>query len=323
MTSSLHGLDISKILNSNGPIVKCVMLRANPDTKIASTNSLPLVDDVEELEIDTSPQKQAVSSLLGGKFTFLGQYEDEGTILMVRNIDGLKKDQQPPINHHILQPPFDKQEIRGDILIMKVSATEESVEGDIHSEAKQQEALNHEDFFIDYTKNEYIAFAKRTDIVAPQRVESEEDSESEDHSSDGENDSGVEFGEEDDEGDMGEEDDEGDTGEDDDEGETGEDDDEAEASRGLMNMMMQTILRKFAEENGRGPNTQETLLLRNSLASKLGMEEIDVASLETLPVKRKSDHETTSPQTGKKRVKFLEKAEDTPDGECETNNNCN
>ena len=43
-----------------------------------------LVALMEEIEIDTTPSKSMVAKTLGGPFTFLGQYEDEGIVLMIR-----------------------------------------------------------------------------------------------------------------------------------------------------------------------------------------------------------------------------------------------
>ena len=41
---------------------------------------------IDEIDIDTTPSKSMVSKVLGGPFTFLGQYEDEGIVLMIRNL---------------------------------------------------------------------------------------------------------------------------------------------------------------------------------------------------------------------------------------------
>ena len=39
---------------------------------------------ITELPVDTTPKKSMVSQILGGPFTFLGQYEQEGTMVMIR-----------------------------------------------------------------------------------------------------------------------------------------------------------------------------------------------------------------------------------------------
>jgi len=45
-----------------------------------------ITDLIEEVKIDTTPSKSKIAEVLGGPFTFLGQYEDEGIVLMVRKI---------------------------------------------------------------------------------------------------------------------------------------------------------------------------------------------------------------------------------------------
>ena len=67
------------------------------DAKIeASETSTPRVilrDLIEEVTTDTTPSKSKVAEILGGPFTFLGQYEEEGIVLMVRNLpDDLEAD---------------------------------------------------------------------------------------------------------------------------------------------------------------------------------------------------------------------------------------
>merc|ERR1711971_350431 len=68
-------MNIANILNSTGPIVNAVLLKAGN----GNGNNI-----VEDIQVDTTPKKQMVSKILGGPFTFLGQYEDEGIVLMIR-----------------------------------------------------------------------------------------------------------------------------------------------------------------------------------------------------------------------------------------------
>jgi Family of unknown function (DUF5880) len=304
----LHGIDISKMLQSKGPVVKCVLLKAvsvdddsktqdpavnpsettesdEPDGDAAAVDGERhvLVDAIEEIDIDTTPQKQMVSEVLGGKFTFVGQYEDEGIMLMVRNVDGLDDDQLPPINTHVLQPPFDEHEIRGDILILKVAATDEALDDDDGDEVNEVLVPTNEDFFLDYTKAEYVAFAKRTDVVAPAAVDDAEDDDNE------------EDAEDDDEDDEDDEDYTADDAEGDD-----DDDDDDEGLTGIMNLLLRSILRKFTDEHGRGPDTEELMNIRQALASKLGIELAAVPSSEEPSKKRKID--VDNPQV--KKVKF-------------------
>lgn len=262
-----EGIDIATILREKGPVVKCVLLKssggsddskkkkaANKDddttTTTETTKRVVLVDQMEEIEIDTTPKKQMVQQVLGGAFTFCGQYEDEGIVLMAR-----KEDENLPINPHMLQPPLEEHEIRGDILIMKVAATEEELD-DNDEEKKDVIVPTNDEFFLDYTKAEFVAFSARTDVVAPvQPPEEEEEEESESEADD-------------------DDDEEYNVLEDDD-----DEPDEDEKS-GLLNLLMGTILRKFAEDNGRGPNTQELLEIRNALASKMGLEMTELPPLD-------------------------------------------
>eukprot|EP00957_Ditylum_brightwellii_P024771 1871950-Ditylum_brightwellii.AAC.1 len=161
-----------------------------------------------------------VSKILGGPFTFLGQYEDEGIMIMVRRADNSQSEEGeenlPPLNLHKLQPPFHNAEVRGDILLMRVAPTNEEdddanediddkedvdnaeKEGKIESNEEESESKgdndeevteegegpidthvpSNDEFFLDYTKEEYLKFASRTDIVAKEE-ESEEESEEE------------------------------------------------------------------------------------------------------------------------------------------------
>ena len=219
-------LDIGSILSSNGPVVDAVLL--------STTN------EIDTIRIDTTPKKQEVAKILGGPFTFLGQYEEEGIVLMVR------KENVEVINPHKLQPPFDNTEIKGDILAMKVSDSSE-------------ENVSNDDFFLNYTKEEYAKFAVRTDVVAPpMQPPMETDDEEEDDESENEEDDDVSI----EEG----EDDDDDDDDDDDEEESDEDDGEA-----FINLLMGQVLKKFQEENGRDPDEQELQALKSAIAQKMGL----------------------------------------------------
>jgi hypothetical protein len=210
----LHDIDIGRILKEEGKIVKCVLLKhirddgkdAKPPHATTTQNKrVVLTDLIQEIELDTTPSKSQVAHVLGGPFTFLGQYADEGTIVMCRrpmlpdddatvlqllqrchdfgiSTDSVTEKQQLmdlleqgrlPVNPHVLQPPFDKDRVEGDILILRVADTEDDEQP--------------EEFFLDYTKDEYVAFASRTDVVAPElpvHESSEEESEEEEDNAD-------------------------------------------------------------------------------------------------------------------------------------------
>ena len=321
----LHGTDIGKILSSKGPVVKCVLLKhlrpdgkdtkphpASPDTKKGKHRQV-LTELIEEIELDTTPSEKGVNKVLGGPFTFLGQFPTEGTVAMVRRelpgddeeelktlgVHKLKElcrewsvptegilekedlvqallEAQLPINPHKLQPPLDGCVVRGDILIVKVAETKEELdEEDEDADPSKLVVPSNEEFFLDYTRDEYVAFASRTDVEAP-KVEPADDEEEEEDPDDAD-DEDFEFGEEDVE--------EGD-------------------GNAMLNLLMAEILRKFREENGRGPDSEELLELRKQLAMQLGIELPDVqegAEEEEEHSKRPSSEKDEKPS---KKVKF-------------------
>ncbi|GAX13475.1 hypothetical protein FisN_36Lh026 [Fistulifera solaris] len=337
----LAGVDIGAILASQGPVVKCVLLRhARPDGKdikphpaYANADELHqrqvLTELVEEIELDTTPSKSAAAQVLGGPFTFIGQFPTEGTVVMARReipddaaleelpvaqlrklchdfqidtkgfvektelVNALSR-AQLPLNPHLLQPPLDGIRVFGDILIMKVAETEEELDQEDDADDEQAEKTklqvpSNQDFFLDYTRKEYIHFASRTDVVAPE-VEEDDDEEEED-----------------------EEDHDGNTDDDDDDDEEdfvlGEDEDLDEEERSAMlNMLLSQVIKKFRDEHGRGPNTKELLELRGEVAGVLGVE---VATFDqiTSGVKHAGDDDHEVMHSPKK-VKFSNEAEE-------------
>jgi hypothetical protein len=214
-------VNISTILNSTGPIVQAVLLSANEETP-------------RTVEVDTTPKKQMVQQILGGPFTFLGQYEDEGIVLIIR------RDQETgdlPTNTHKLQPPFHATTVKGDILALKVAPTEE----DENINANKP----NEEFFLNYTCDEYEKFAARTDITTTMiPATSEDDLEDDEQFSHGD----------DDEDEM--------------EGEYDSEDEEKEG--GFMDLLLGQVLQRFEQENGRMPDKEELQALEAAIAAKLG-----------------------------------------------------
>lgn len=308
----MGNLNIHSIMNEAGKIVKGVLLRASPSTNDgespksetenksdqkdetaqgtsteANVNKISRSDKflqntllIDEITVDTQPSKMEVRKIVtrgkGGPITFLGQYESEGIIVVVRDPDD-DDGSVMEVNPHWLQPPLDKCEVRGDILLMRVS--KESNNGNGGDDNATADAVEGEDYpFLDYTKKEYEAFACRMDVVAPLPPE-EEDDDDEDEDDDEMDISNVssreallaafrkpgnEEGEDDD-----------DYSEDEEEEYTfGEDDEEDEESSPhmMMNMLLGHLIRRFTEDNGRGPNTDELLNMRTALAEKLGIE---------------------------------------------------
>lgn len=129
--AAIGSTDIREIMKSQGPIVNTVILRCGssnanerdyekgdskpaaiekteascekkdtensnnePSTEVQEMPSRVILSDlIEEVKIDTTPSKSKVAETLGGAFTFLGQYEDEGIVLMVRSFpDDLEAD---------------------------------------------------------------------------------------------------------------------------------------------------------------------------------------------------------------------------------------
>lgn len=275
-----------------------------------------LTELIEEIQVDTTPSKNKVKEILGGPFTFLGQYPDEKTVVMalkqipnnlqslsIHELRELCKDNSidtanmiekqelvdalvdsiPPLNPHVLQPPLDKKRVRGDILIMRVADTEEPLDEE-GGEDKEVKVMSNEEFFLDYTKEEYVMFASRTDVVAPEPPEpEEEDAEDESEGEDEEEDEDFELGEDDEET-------------------------EEEEKQAMLNLVMNEVLKKFREENGRGPDTEELLELRSQIASQLGVEVASVATIlgdeSERSKKRPASENGDEPPLSPKKVKF-------------------
>ena len=102
---------------------------------------------------------------------------------------------------------------------------------------------------LDYTRAEYLKFAARTDIPEHEIDDGEEEEELEEGSDEDEG-SDEEFGLED----------------------MDDDEDDEDAQVGMMNLIFGQILRRFREENGRGPDTRELLEMRSALAERLGVD---------------------------------------------------
>lgn len=339
LTENLSSDAIKNVLSAPGPAVKCVVLRhinkkgrdvkphpASPNNDGTHKREV-LTELIDEVVVDITPTKSEIKKLLGGTITFLGQYPDEGTVIVIRaelpdNLDCLSvsmlrdlcdsrnvntssmvekrelvdalEETRLPVNPHQLQPPFDGVVVHGDIVLIRVAETEEELDYNEKEEDRNNESINvkkefsvlsNEEFFLDYTKDEYIAFASRTDIVAPDIPEDDSDEEDEeiDESEDGEND--------------------------DDDEEDGPGWDEEEDRRALLNLLLGEVLKKFREDNGRGPDSRELLELRSQVAAKLGVE---VASLEDMDQideesersNKRRDNEGGSNNGSSKKVKF-------------------
>jgi hypothetical protein len=98
-------VDIKKVMSSEGPIVKCVLLVADGTS--------------QEVVIDMTPSKRELKSFFGGDFYFIGQWEDIGVILVGGGNKGI--DNGKPVTQHILQPPFHGKHgnIQGDVILYR------------------------------------------------------------------------------------------------------------------------------------------------------------------------------------------------------------
>lgn len=338
----LHGSDIAKVLSSSGPVVKCVLLRhmrknakdvkphpASPQVDAKHKREI-LTECIDEILVDTTPSKNAIRDILG-PFTFIGQFPTEGVVAMARkeipqDLKSLSISQlralcedadvdttgmlekmdlvqaldecQLPVNPHKLQPPLDELVVRGDILLLKVAETEEVLDDpNGQGEEKDMKVLSNEEFFLNYTKEEYIQFASRTDVVAPEVEEDDDDDEENDDDDDDDDQKPAAEGEE-------EEDEE----EDDEFNPAADGDPDEEEKHAMLNLIMAEVLRKFREEKGRGPNSEELLEIRRQVAAPLG---IEVTTASDIASKRPAaeQEERHSP----KRVKFTGSEEKTGD----------
>ena len=333
-SKKLSGKDIGDVLSAKGPVVKCVLLRHmrldGKDTKPHPTSSVAhavadhlktsedqhrpvLTELIEEVSVDTTPSNNQIAQVLGGPFTFVGQFPTEGTVVMARkqldmdaatlaeqsihtlrelckewDIDTSKMvektelvqallDAAPelPINPHRLQPPLEGLVIRGDLLLLKVAETPEEADEDPE---KEIHVMSNEEFFLDYTKEEYVAFATRTDVVAPPSPSTSEDEEA---------------------GDEDEEDEDADYV-------LGEEDEEERSA--MLNLILGEVIKHFREENGRGPDTRELLELRSQVAEKLGVEVASFDQINDTPEGKKRSALEAPSSPSPKKVKFDEAA---------------
>jgi hypothetical protein len=219
--TELTSLDVKTLMATAGPVVSCVLLKA--DGTITNLK-----------EVDMTPKLRSVQKLLGGEVTFLGQWahepEVEGVILITLKTE-VKKSKK---NKHELQPPFRGVEVKGDIFLMRTD--EEGVP-------------------VDFTVEEYEAFAKRTDVGDVDIPEDDEEEEEEDE----------------DEDDDDEEDDDEEGDEDDDEED--EEDEEEGGANEMVEQLVQMVTAQFKGREGRDPTAEESAGFRTAVMNKLGLPE--------------------------------------------------
>ena len=69
--------------------------------------------DVREVDLDIDPRKNQIFILLSGSPTFIGQWPDLDVVIM-------KAQYAEKINNNKLPPPFDTEEVRGSILLVRM-----------------------------------------------------------------------------------------------------------------------------------------------------------------------------------------------------------
>ena len=98
---------ITKVMSKEGPTCTVVVLRAGPEKK------------KEEMVVDFSPKKRVVEEVLGGRITFVGQWERISVVIVQRADQEDLVASGAPLNEHKLQPPFHEEVLRGDLLLMR------------------------------------------------------------------------------------------------------------------------------------------------------------------------------------------------------------
>lgn len=309
----LNNVDIGAILNEEGNIVQAVLLKCGNVARSSLSDTISATDDsvspkniIEQISVDTCPKRRMVDEILGGNgITFIGQYEDEGIVVVAskqqhqqqqQRSDGSASSTDPIINPHRLKPPLHNETICGDILLLKVRQGEE-------------EEDESSPFFQDYTKDDYEAFTNKSSAepkgeIQEEKAPSEEEEEEQTSASSDADDysyassSSAQEGE--DEEEQGEE-------ENDESEECDEDDDEdciEDISESAMfNLVMGSVLRQYQESNGRGPNTEELLCIRQTLAEKMGIV-LDSTTATTTNLTNASDTSNEKNSDGTEGIKL-------------------
>jgi hypothetical protein len=78
-------------------------------------------NDIHEIDIDLSPEKNEICKILRGKATFLGQWEDEFVVILKckESVFKLKR------NENVLPRPFSSMDVDGRILLIRMDEDSE------------------------------------------------------------------------------------------------------------------------------------------------------------------------------------------------------
>ena len=74
--------------------------------------------DIEEIELDITPEKNEIYNLLGGKATFIGQW-CEIDVVIIKAVRGVTP------NYNIIPPPFNDEVVMGPILLIRMDEDSE------------------------------------------------------------------------------------------------------------------------------------------------------------------------------------------------------
>ena len=78
-------------------------------------------NDVHEINVDLSPEKNEICKILRGKATFLGQWEEELVVILKckESVFNLK------LNENVLPRPFSNMDVDGRILLIRMDEESE------------------------------------------------------------------------------------------------------------------------------------------------------------------------------------------------------
>ena len=71
------------------------------------------VGNIQEIDLDIDPRKNEIFRLLSGSPTFIGQWPDLDVVIM-------KAQYASKLNINKLPPPFDGEEIKGSVLLVRM-----------------------------------------------------------------------------------------------------------------------------------------------------------------------------------------------------------
>ena len=94
--------------------------------------------DIQQIDLDIDPRKNEIFLLLSGTATFIGQWPELDVVIMKPQY-GVKT------NNNTLPSPFDAEEIKGSILLVRMDENSDP---------------------CDFTLEEYLSFVSRNETIA-------------------------------------------------------------------------------------------------------------------------------------------------------------